>query len=71
MVSVRFNEMQSSSAALGISVEEFREMAMKGVPLGRMIEPEEVAELVAYLASEAAAMMTGQTVNLCGGQTMD
>jgi NAD(P)-dependent dehydrogenase (short-subunit alcohol dehydrogenase family) len=44
---------------------------MAGVPLGRMIEPEEVAELVLYLASPAASGMTGQTVNLCGGQTMD
>jgi ketoreductase len=64
-------QMHSSAAANEMTFEEFHQMAMKGVPLGRMIEPEEVAELVLYMASEAAAMMTGQTVNLCGGQTMD
>ena len=63
--------MRDTAAKLGITFEEFRAQAMAGVPLGRMIEPEEVAELVLYLASPAASGMTGQTVNLCGGQTMD
>jgi ketoreductase len=63
--------MRDSAAAQGITFEEFRERAMAGVPLGRMIEPEEVAELILYIASPAASGMTGQTVNLCGGQTMD
>jgi NAD(P)-dependent dehydrogenase (short-subunit alcohol dehydrogenase family) len=63
--------MRDSAAAQGISFEQFRDRAMAGVPLGRMVEPEEVAELVRYLASPAASGMTGQTVNLCGGQTMD
>lgn len=63
--------MRDSAAAQGITFEEFRRQAMAGVPLGRMIEPEEVAELAAYLASDAAGGMTGQTLNLCGGQTMD
>ena len=37
----------------------------------RIIQPEEVAELVRFLASPAAAAITGQTYNICGGQTMD
>jgi ketoreductase len=63
--------MRDTAASLGITFEAFRDQAMAGVPLGRMIEPEEVAELILYLASQAASGMTGQTVNLCGGQTMD
>jgi ketoreductase len=63
--------MRDSAASLGITFEAFHTQAMAGVPLGRMIEPEEVAQLAVYLASDAASGMTGQAVNLCGGQTMD
>ena len=41
------------------------------VPIGRMIQPDEVASLVKFLASPQAAAITGQTYNICGGQTMD
>jgi 3-hydroxybutyrate dehydrogenase len=62
---------QETAEALGISAEAFREEAIAGVPLKRFIEPDEVANLVLYLASDDASMITGQTYNLCGGQTMD
>lgn len=38
-------------------------------PLGRLVAPEEVAQLVAFLASEAAAAMTGQALAIDGGET--
>ena len=41
------------------------------VPIKRIIQPEEVAELVKFLASPGASAITGQTYNICGGQTMD
>jgi NAD(P)-dependent dehydrogenase (short-subunit alcohol dehydrogenase family) len=41
------------------------------VPIGRIIQPEEVAELVKFLASPHASAITGQAYNICGGQTMD
>lgn len=63
--------MRESAAVMGITFEEFRQQAMAGVPIGRIIEPAEVAELALYLASDAAAGITGQAINLCGGQTMD
>jgi ketoreductase len=37
------------------------------IPLGRYSTPEEVAGLVGYLASDVAASMTAQAVNVCGG----
>ncbi len=63
--------MQDGAKAMGVSFEEFRTQALGDVPIGRIIQPEEVANLVAFLASPAAAAITGQTYNICGGQTMD
>lgn len=63
--------MRRGAAASKMTVEAFRDQAIGAVPLGRIIQPEEVAELVKFLASPAAAAITGQTYNICGGQTMD
>jgi NAD(P)-dependent dehydrogenase (short-subunit alcohol dehydrogenase family) len=63
--------MQQGAAAAGKTYEQFRERALGAVPLKRIIQPEEVAELVRFLASPAASAITGQTYNICGGQTMD
>ena len=41
-----------------------------GIPLGRMGLPEEVAEAVVYLASDASAFAVGQDLILDGGQTV-
>jgi NAD(P)-dependent dehydrogenase (short-subunit alcohol dehydrogenase family) len=43
---------------------------MEAVPIKRFLEPEEVAQLVLYLASDKANCLTGQAINVCGGQTM-
>jgi 3-oxoacyl-[acyl-carrier protein] reductase len=40
---------------------------IEGVPLKRMGQPEDVANLVAFLASEEASYITGQTIFICGG----
>ena len=63
--------MQLGANAMGITFEAFREQAIGRVPLGRIIQPEEVASLVTFLASPQASAITGQTYNICGGQTMD
>jgi 3-oxoacyl-[acyl-carrier protein] reductase len=39
-------------------------------PLGRLIEPAEIAEVVAFLLSPAAAAITGQDIAVCGGASL-
>jgi NAD(P)-dependent dehydrogenase (short-subunit alcohol dehydrogenase family) len=63
--------MRQGASATGVTYEEFRAKALRAVPLQRIIAPEEVATLVRFLASPAASAITGQTYNICGGQTMD
>jgi acetoacetyl-CoA reductase len=40
------------------------------IPVGRLGEPAEIAALVAFIASDAAAFMTGSNVSMNGGQHM-
>jgi NAD(P)-dependent dehydrogenase (short-subunit alcohol dehydrogenase family) len=47
--------------------EQVREQARTAVPLGRVGEPEEAAQLALYLAHEASAYMTGSLVRFDGG----
>jgi 3-oxoacyl-[acyl-carrier protein] reductase len=47
-----------------------REAVLARVPAGRLGSPEEIAAAVVYLASEAAAYITGQTIHINGGLAM-
>jgi NAD(P)-dependent dehydrogenase (short-subunit alcohol dehydrogenase family) len=62
--------MRQTAEVMGISQEQFRKQALAAVPIQRMLEPQEIAALAVYLASDASAGMTGQALNLCGGQVM-
>ncbi len=57
----------SMTAQLG---DEFRQNAVKMIPLGRVGTPEDVANAVAFLASEEAAYVTGHVLSVNGGMLM-
>ncbi len=50
--------------------QKIRDAMVKGVPLGRIGVPDDYPGLVAFLASDDAAFMTGQTISVSGGLTM-
>ncbi len=54
----------------GISVEEVRRKYEEQVPLGRGCTYDDVCNVVVFLASDQASYMTGQAINVTGGQEM-
>ena len=59
--------MTATDAVKGRLTEEFRNLFLRHIPLGRMGLPEEIAAAVVYLASDEAAYTTGQILTVSGG----
>jgi len=53
---------------LGVSIADLEAQAS---PLGRRLEPEEIATLAVYLAEDGARAVNGQSINVCGGRCME
>jgi NAD(P)-dependent dehydrogenase (short-subunit alcohol dehydrogenase family) len=62
--------LQRRAAMTGRTFEEAKEAERSNVPLGRLGTAADVAGLVAFLASDDAAYITGQTINVDGGLQM-
>ena len=62
-----FIETDMTAAAM---TDDFRAKALERVPLGRLGTPADIANAVVFLASDAAAYITGQTLAVDGGWTM-
>jgi meso-butanediol dehydrogenase / (S,S)-butanediol dehydrogenase / diacetyl reductase len=61
----------SNAKEQGTSVEEAWKQAVAPIPLRRPQEPEDIGYAVAFLASERARNITGESINVNGGQLMD
>lgn len=64
---IKSKQQERSAARQKISVDEHYAKTGKTVPLGRMGEAEEVANVIAFLASDAASYVTGCCVQVDGG----
>ena len=65
---IRINAVAPGLIATDMMTPELEQSARGGIPLGRLGQPEEIAEAVAYLLSPAAAYMTGSVMTVSGGR---
>ena len=64
---IRAGQHEKTAARRGIDVEELYGTLGRNVPLGRVGRSEEAANVITFLASEAASFVTGTSINLDGG----
>jgi 2-hydroxycyclohexanecarboxyl-CoA dehydrogenase len=62
--------MMASVLGEGEAAVKWKDAMVRGIPLKRMGEPDDYAGIVAFLASDDAAFITGQTVSVAGGMNM-
>ena len=64
---IRAGQHERKAAAAGKDLEEMYQTMGQDIPLGRVGRAEEVANVIAFLASDAASYVTGTSINLDGG----
>ena len=50
--------------------EDFEKVVIPLIPMGKLIQPEDIAETILFLASEQARMITGQVIKVSGGKAI-
>ncbi len=50
--------------------EDFEKVVVPLIPMGKLIQPEDIAETILFLASEQAGMITGQVIKVSGGKAL-
>ena len=58
------------TAITDVLSDEIKAMALANIPVGRLGQPDDISKAVVFLASDAAAYITGQTLAIDGGMTM-
>ena len=55
---------------ISMAGEYFEKVVVPLIPMGKLIQPEDIAETVLFLASEQARMITGQVIKVSGGKAL-
>jgi NAD(P)-dependent dehydrogenase (short-subunit alcohol dehydrogenase family) len=69
--SMQDRELVWEASLRGLTVQQVRDEYVALTPLGRIEEPEDVADTVVFLASDLARFITGEALNVTGGVRMD
>ncbi|MDI6912313.1 SDR family NAD(P)-dependent oxidoreductase [Nocardioides sp.] len=70
LLSVKGGVLDSYTRATGLDEEQYKRRLRRQIPLGRFAHPDEIADVVGFLASDAASYVTGEAINVTGGQEM-
>lgn len=70
LLSVRGGVFEAYTELTGLDEETYKRRLLRQIPLGRFATPDDIAATVGFLASPAAAYVTGESVNVTGGQEM-
>jgi NAD(P)-dependent dehydrogenase (short-subunit alcohol dehydrogenase family) len=58
---------EQNAQAKGITVEEYKAQVLAGIPMGRMVDPDEIATMMLLLASDLVPSITGSEIMIDGG----
>ena len=50
--------------------DELEQKVVKQIPIGKLVQPEDIANTILFLASEQARMITGQVIKVSGGHAL-
>ena len=59
------------AGGMGKSLDEYMVFLAESLPMKRLGTPKDIADVVSYLASDEASYLTGQAINITGGQLME
>jgi len=70
LLSVRGGVFEAYTGMTGLDEETYKRRLLRQIPLGRFAAPDDIAAAVGFLASPGAAYVTGESINVTGGQEM-
>jgi NAD(P)-dependent dehydrogenase (short-subunit alcohol dehydrogenase family) len=58
--------MRARAEATGLSLAEVESEETAAISLGRMINPEEIADMITFISSDLGVSISGQSIGVCG-----
>lgn len=70
LLAVKGGVFERFSGMVGMDEERYKSRLLRQIPLGRFAQADDIAATVGFLVSDAAAYITGESINVTGGQEM-